>query len=66
MKRVYCLYRVSTKQQDWTSTRMIYPMQKLACHNFAQQNGWLIMKEFYEKGVSDFKVSARSEVLFKN
>jgi site-specific DNA recombinase len=57
MKRVYCLYRVSTKQQVDKHKDDI-PMQKLACHNFAQQNGWLIMKEFYEKGVSGFKVSA--------
>lgn len=49
MKRVYCLYRVSTKQQVDKHKDDI-PMQKLACHNFAQQNGWLIMKEFYEKG----------------
>lgn len=57
MKKVYCLYRVSTKKQVDKHKDDI-PMQKLACHNFAQQNGWLIMKEFYEKGVSGFKVSA--------
>lgn len=57
MKRVYCLYRVSTKKQVDKHKDDI-PMQKLACHKFAQQNGWLIMKEFYEKGVSGFKVSA--------
>lgn len=57
MKRVYCLYRVSTKKQVDKHKDDI-PMQKIACHEFAHQNGWLIMKEFYEKGVSGFKVSA--------
>ena len=34
------------------------PMQKIACHEFAEKQGWLIEKEFLEKGVSGFKVSA--------
>jgi len=34
-------------------------MQKTACHEFAErQNEWIITKEFYEKGVSGYKVSA--------
>lgn len=59
MKRVYCLYRVSTKKQVDKQKDDI-PMQKLACHGFAEQNGWIITKEFYEKGVSGFKVSANN------
>lgn len=56
MKRVYCLYRVSTKGQV---DKDDIPMQKTACHEFAErQDGWVIVKEFYEKGVSGYKVSA--------
>lgn len=61
MKRVYALYRVSTKRQvdkDKDSNENDIPMQKQACHRFAEQNGWVIVKEFLEKGVSGFKVSA--------
>lgn len=55
-KRVYCLYRVSTKGQV---DKDDIPMQKTACHEFAErQRDWVIVKEFYEKGVSGFKVSA--------
>ena len=61
-KTVYCLYRVSTAGQvDHDDI----PMQKEACREFAmRQNGWIIKKEFYEKGVSGYKVSAsdRSEM----
>ncbi len=36
------------------------PMQKKACHDFAdRQEGWTILKEFSEKGVSRYKVSAK-------
>ena len=34
-------------------------MQKQFCREFAQQQGWEIVKEFSEKGVSGFKVSAK-------
>ena len=34
------------------------PMQKQACRAFAEQMGWTIVKEFSEKGVSGYKVSA--------
>ena len=47
MKRVYCLYRVSTKGQvDHDDI----PMQRTACRAFAEKNGWTICKEFLEKG----------------
>ena len=55
MKRVYCLYRVSTKGQV---DKDDIPMQKTSCREFAERNGWTILKEFQEKGVSGFKVSA--------
>lgn len=62
MKRVYCLYRVSTKKQVDKNNRdeNDIPMQKKACHGFAdRQEGWTILKEFSEKGVSGYKVSAK-------
>lgn len=61
MKRVYCLYRVSTKKQVDRNERneSDIPMQKNACHEFAErQQGWTILREFAEKGVSGYKVSA--------
>lgn len=57
MKKAYCLYRESTKKQVDKSKDDI-PMQKIACHEFAERQGWIIAKEFYEKGVSGLKVSA--------
>ena len=55
-KRVYCLYRVSTKGQVEKDD---IPMQKQRCHEFAEEKGWEIVREFSEKGVSGFKVSAK-------
>ena len=56
-KRVYCLYRVSTKQQVEKDD---IPMQRQRCHEFvADKDDWEIVKEFSEKGVSGFKVSAK-------
>ncbi len=55
-KRVYTLYRVSTKGQVEKDD---IPMQKEACHEFAERQGWEIVKEFSEKGVSGFKKSAK-------
>ena len=54
-KRVYCLYRVSTKGQVEKDD---IPMQKQYCREFAESQGWTIVKEFAEKGVSGFKVAA--------
>lgn len=57
-KKVYCLYRVSTLGQVEKDD---IPMQRQACHEFAdRQAGWRIVNEFYEKGVSGFKVSAKN------
>ena len=57
MNIAYTLYRVSTKQQV-DKTKDDIPMQREACHEFAEKMGWTIGKEFLEKGVSGFKVSA--------
>ena len=60
MKRVYCLYRVSSKiQVDRNNDKNDIPMQKQACHEFAARQGWEIVAEHAELGVSGFKVSAR-------
>ena len=57
VKRVYCLYRVSTLGQVEKDD---IPMQKQFCREFVQrQEKWEIVKEFSEKGVSGFKVSAK-------
>ena len=55
-KKVYCLYRVSTKGQVEKDD---IPMQKQVCHEFADSRGWEIVNELSEKGVSGFKVSAK-------
>ena len=57
MEIAYTLYRVSTKQQV-DKTKDDIPMQREACREFASRMGWTIGKEFLEKGVSGFKVSA--------
>jgi len=55
-KRVYCLYRVSKHEQVQEDD---IPMQKQACRDFAERQGWEVVKEFYEKGISGFKVSSK-------
>lgn len=56
IKTVYCLYRVSTMNQVEKDD---IPMQRTACHEFvASKPGWYIKREFMEKGISGFKVSA--------
>lgn len=55
-KRVAALYRVSTKKQ--VSEQEDIPMQKQACAEFINSQGWVLVKEFVEKGISGFKVSA--------
>ena len=53
--RAALAYRVSTKGQvDHDDI----PMQKKACHEFAESKGWTIIKEHAELGVSGFKVAA--------
>ncbi|MFK7695174.1 recombinase family protein [Paenibacillus sp. HJGM_3] len=56
-KRVACLYRVSTKGQ--LSLNDDIPDQRRACQNFINsKSDWVLVKEYVEKGVSAFKVSA--------
>jgi len=55
-KRVYCLYRVSTKGQVEKDD---IPMQKECCREFAEEQGWEIVQELSELGISGFKVSAK-------
>jgi len=57
MKRVYCLYRVSTLGQV---DKEDIPMQREACQEFAKSKGWVITEEFSEKGISGFKVSSEN------
>lgn len=53
--RVALAYRVSTKGEvDHDDI----PMQKIDCRKFAQKQGWRVVKEVTEKGVSGSKVSA--------
>ena len=61
-KRVCCLYRVSTgKQVDYGSNNEAdIPMQRKACHKFALQNGWEIIHEEQEDGISGHKVRAEN------
>ena len=57
MKRVAALYRVSTKKQvDLVKDDI--PMQRISCNEFAKRQGWEVVIEKEEKGVSGFKVSA--------
>ena len=56
-KRVCALYRVSTAGQVEKDD---IPMQKQECREFANNMGWKIVKEYFEKGVSGYKVSAKN------
>lgn len=58
MKRVMCLYRVSTKGQVDRNTDDI-PMQRRECMDFINRmDDWTFYDERVEKGVSGYKVSA--------
>ncbi len=59
-ERVYCLYRVSTNRQvdHDEQNQADIPMQRKACHEFAERMGWTIVHEEQETGVSGYKVSA--------
>ena len=58
MKRVMCLYRVSTKGQVDRMTDDI-PMQRRECMDFIKRmEDWTFCGERVEKGVSGYKVSA--------
>ena len=62
-KRVWTLYRVSTKEQ--VNKDEDIPMQRTACHRFVQNKpDWEITNELYERGISGWKksVSQRDEL----
>lgn len=62
MKRVGCLYRVSTKKQLYDDD---IPMQRKSCRAFIEtKEDWMLVKEYYEKGVSGYKLTSeqRSEM----
>ena len=57
IKRVFCLYRVSTLGQV---DKDDIPMQKEYCRGFiAEHPNWHLEREVFEKGVSGFKKSAK-------
>nr|WP_162306402.1 recombinase family protein [Brevibacillus laterosporus] len=56
-KRVAGLYRVSTKKQV---DKDDIPLQRRVCREFVdKQEGWTMVKEYAEKGVSGYKVAAK-------
>lgn len=67
-ERVYCLYRVSTtKQVDHDEKNQAdIPMQRKACHEFADKMGWRIVGEEQETGVSGYKVSKERDFTNSN
>lgn len=57
MKRVGCLYRVSTKKQTYNND---IPVQKKACRNFIDtKDDWILAKEYIELGVSGYKLGEK-------
>jgi DNA invertase Pin-like site-specific DNA recombinase len=57
MKRVLCLYRVSTLKQ--VDNKDDIPMQRRECLEFiSRMEGWTFYDERMEKGISGYKVSA--------
>ena len=58
--RVLCLYRVSTDKQLYYTEdhKADIPHQRRRCREFAERQGWVIVCELQEEGVSGFKVRA--------
>ena len=57
MKRVGCLYRVSTKKQTYNND---IPVQKKACKKFIKsKEDWILEKEYMELGVSGYKLGEK-------
>lgn len=57
MKRVGCLYRVSTKKQTYNND---IPVQRNACRKFIKsKKDWVLEKEYIELGVSGYKLTAK-------
>ena len=60
--RTLCLYRVSTTKQLYhdENNEADIPMQRLRCREFAEQQGWTIVCELQEEGISGHKVRAEN------
>ena len=59
MKRVLCLYRVSTKGQ--VDPKDDIPVQRRECMRFIENHrDWVYLGERLEKGVSGYKVSVQN------
>lgn len=60
--RVLCLYRVSTDKQLYhnANNEADIPMQRVRCREFCEQQGWTIVCELQEEGVSGHKVRAEN------
>ena len=59
-RRVLCLYRVSTdKQVTYNENNQAdIPMQRRECRRFIEQQGWILVHEEREDGISGHKVRA--------
>ena len=53
-KRVWCLYRVSTKYQVEEND---IPMQRKECQAFCRKKEWELTRELQEQGVSGYSIS---------
>jgi len=63
MKRVWCLYRVSTEKQLYKDNKgeADIPTQKRACFNFIlNKPDWKIEKEISAKGISGWKIETKN------
>lgn len=58
--RTLCLYRVSTAKQLYhdDNNEADIPMQRLRCREYAESQGWTIVCELQEEGISGHKVRA--------
>ena len=45
-KNVCCLYRTKTFSKVFTPEM---EMQRMACHNFVEKQGWLLLREFWQE-----------------
>lgn len=56
------LYRVSTNKQLYRTDKdeADIPMQRIRCRQFAEENGWTVVCELSEEGVSGHKVRAEN------
>ena len=59
-RRVLCLYRVSTNKQVTynENNEADIPMQRRECRRFLEQQGWVLVHEEREDGVSGHKIRA--------